>query len=107
MGVVVVSAIIAVAILIVTAFRGLGRGKAISEILKNMAEITAFLVAAWWAYDKFLKTEVPLLKERFIMSSSVKWSPAVSQNHCWADFLVNLKNIGRSDVQIGPAVVRV
>ena len=47
-GVVAVIAATMLATLIVTILRGVTRGKAVAEILKSMAEVVAFLVAAWW-----------------------------------------------------------
>lgn len=85
----------------------LERAKTWTEIGKNVAEVIALIVAGWWAYDHFWKTEAPGLGERFVVSSEIKFFPAPTPDSCLVAFQVRAKNIGKVDVDITRAALRV
>src|SRR5262245_32379052 len=82
------------------------RIKLITEIMKNVAEVIALFVAAYWAYDKFLKIEAPQLKERFEISHELSWDPSGYSTHCFGTWEIRLKNIGKSEVAVESAFVK-
>lgn len=77
------------------------------EIIKNVAEVVALIVAGMWAYSKFVETERPSLEIRGQIESSLKWFPVSDPRHCLAQFGVTMTNIGKVSFDIDAVRLRV
>jgi hypothetical protein len=86
---------------------GLEKSKAITEIIKSIAEIIALIVAGLWAYSHFQETEKPSLESRVHSESVISWFQLPSPNHCLGSFGVSFKNIGKKAIDFNNATLRV
>lgn len=77
-----------------------------SEVLKNIAQICAIIVAGWWTYHKFIKTEAPSLELRADVMSNVNWVPSSNPEYCQANFRIQVENSGKSSFDLGSIHVR-
>jgi hypothetical protein len=85
----------------------LSRIKPWVELLRDVVQVLALLFAAWWAYDKFWKTEGAGLRERMKVEMSLDWTSAPEPTHCIGSFQVTLQNIGKSDIDFKSSRLRV
>ena len=86
---------------------GLERTKAITEIIKGIAEIIALIVAGLWAFSNFQKTEMPSLESRANSESNMLWFESTDPKHCVGSFGVKIKNIGKKAIDLDDALLRV
>ena len=86
---------------------GLEKSKAITEIIKSIAEIIALIIAGLWAYSHFQETEKPSLESRVHSESVMGWFKLPSPNYCLGSFGVSFKNIGKQAIDFNSATLRV
>lgn len=85
----------------------LERTKDITEIIKGIAEIIALIVAGFWAFSNFEKTEKPSLETRAYSESLMQWFQSTDRKHCVGSFGIKIKNIGKKAIDLDRALLRV
>ena len=81
--------------------------KTISEIIKNVVEVLALIVAGLWAYAQFQETESPSLELRSFSESRLSWFGVANPKYCGGQFGVSIRNIGKKSFEIKSAILRV
>lgn len=71
-----------------------------SELLKNIAEIAALIIAGVWAYSKYKEIDAPSLQERSDVQVEVSWDTMPDSAFCLVDFRVRVRNISGSPFDI-------
>jgi|ERR1035437_8717211 hypothetical protein len=79
---------------------GLDRVKGWSEVLQNVVQICAILVAGWWTYHKFIQIDVSSFETRHHIASELSWHPSPNKNYCNAEFKVQVENEGKSPFDV-------
>lgn len=77
-----------------------------TEVAKNAAQIVAIVVAAFWTWLVFIRTEGPLLEARAAADSDLVWR-TTSPDTCIAMCAVRLENIGKASFTIDRVEVKV
>ncbi|MGZ8161401.1 MAG: hypothetical protein ACXWTT_00875 [Methylobacter sp.] len=86
---------------------GLEKSKAITEIIKGIAEIVALIVAGLWAFSNFQETEKPSLEPHAHSESVMAWFPSPDPNHCLGSFGISIKNSGKKAINLDKASLHV
>jgi hypothetical protein len=96
--------VLAVVMLYVSALEEsrLARVKTRFDIFKGLVEVAAIVLAGWWAYDKFFKTEAPSIGRRIRMESELIWTDK-TPSLCLAEVKVKVTNIGKADLEVKSA----
>ncbi|TSA48414.1 MAG: hypothetical protein D4R50_01190 [Actinomycetales bacterium] len=81
--------------------------KTLSEIIKNVAQVLALIVAGLWAYTQFQETEGSSLEMRGSIESKLSWFAVADPNYCGGELRVKIKNIGRKSFDLKSATMRV
>lgn len=76
------------------------------SVTKNVLEILAILIAAAWAYSRYVESEKPQLQPRLLASSSLTWFNARPDSACLGSFSVHIKNIGKAPVTLSKGTLR-
>jgi hypothetical protein len=71
-----------------------------SEIVKNIAEILAILIAGLWTYNLFLREDAPALELRATIDNNLTWTKLADNNSCEAVMRVHFENTGTSTFDI-------
>ena len=77
-----------------------------SETLKNVVQICAILVAGYWTYYKFIRTEAPSLETRPHVESRLNWNSLPDSKYCNATFTVEIENTGPSSFDVMSVHIR-
>jgi hypothetical protein len=68
--------------------------------LKPFVEIGAIVIAGWWTYSIFIRTEAPALKENFKFESSLTWHRLKDNSSCVAEGIFKVTNQSKSTVEV-------
>ena len=82
------------------------KAKDITEIIKNLAQVIAILIAGIWTYYLFGQKEAPGLEPRADAVSSLLWQLTEDENFCRAVFNVKFVNNGNSSYDISKVHIR-
>jgi hypothetical protein len=77
-----------------------------SDVLKNLFQVAAVLVAGWWTYHLFVKKEAPGLEARGSASSKIEWQSISGSSDKEVDFQLLLQNTGTTSFNVSKIWVR-
>jgi hypothetical protein len=77
-----------------------------TEIVKNIVETIAFVLAGGWALYTFVLKDRPILEHRTKVESDIVWNGAVNPDTCEGEFKVNFENMGTTAFDISRVRVR-
>ncbi|HKO62816.1 MAG TPA: hypothetical protein VJV03_16750, partial [Pyrinomonadaceae bacterium] len=81
--------------------RDQSRFEILRDSLRTIVEVVALIVAGWWAWEHFLRTEAPGLRNNLKIESSLKWFDSKSAGYCWGQVTLGIENASKSSVEIG------
>jgi hypothetical protein len=80
--------------------------KAWSEVVKNIAQVIAVVIAGLWTVYLFNQQEAPTLELRGTIDSNLTWAKLANSDNCEAVMRVTFENKGKSSIDIGEVHVR-
>lgn len=86
---------------------GLEKSKVITEIIKNITQMIALIVAGLWAFSNFQDTEKPSLESRAHSDSVLEWYQSPESNRCLVSFGITVKNIGKKAIDFNNVSLRI
>lgn len=69
------------------------------DTAKKLVEIAAIIVAAWWAYTRFIQEDSHSLVQRADIQGNLRWSQH-SKDDCEGFFDVEFQNIGKVPIEV-------
>src|ERR1700676_190087 len=75
--------------------------------LVNVAQTIAIVIAGIWTYQKFIKMETPSLQPRPAIITELHWSPSGQLDSCRANFVVTVRNDGKTLFTVENVLVRI
>jgi len=82
------------------------KAKDITEIVKNIAQILARVIAGVWTYYLFGQKEAPSLEPLADVNSSLSWQNTKNDDACRAIFKIIFQNTGNSSFDISKIHLR-
>lgn len=79
--------------------------KEVLELVKNIVEILAIVIAGLWAYSKYIEIERPM-ELRTSSVSELQWYKTPEKNNCMGRLGLTVKNIGTKPFRIDRVVVQ-
>jgi hypothetical protein len=76
------------------------------SVIKQGVEVLAILVAGWWAYTRFIQTEVPAQRRNFVTEQKIEWAASPHPSACYAILSVSFQNISKAEVRIEKVIQR-
>ena len=84
--------------------RDKSRFKTVLDSLRTIVEIVALVIAGWWAWEHFERTEAPALRNNLKFEASLKWFDAERDGYCWGQVTLGIENASKSSVEIGSVI---
>lgn len=82
------------------------KAKDITEIVKNLAQVIAILIAGIWTYYTFGQKEAPDLEPRADVNGTLSWQNSGNNKSCNVIYNVVFKNNGNSSYNITKALIK-
>lgn len=79
--------------------------KDILELIKNVVEILAIIIAGMWAYSKYIEFDKPM-EIRTSSTSDLEWYKIPNKDNCMGRLGVTIQNIGTKPFHINKVIVQ-
>jgi hypothetical protein len=76
------------------------------EVIKNIVQILAIIIAGFWTYILFVQQDAPILEPRASTNGNLSIQPIQNSDNCELIYNVGLRNIGTTSFDVTKVTVK-